>query len=335
MKKSKTMCTLTCIFGCLVWFFLTSVDLAEARLGRGRSMGFRGSRTYSAPRRTVSPPATSKTQPNTLPRTNRPGTPSRLEPTTTTPSPASGGLWRGVTGGLAGGLLGGMIGSLLFGGLGHAGGALGGGGSSFGLLDLALLGGLLYLGYRLFFRRRQDHPSYSFQAGSDSIPGSTPWMGTSCPAGKAVSDPGPDLAPIKAYDPQFDKAAFTEWAQDVFFKLQSAWMRQDLALMKDLATPEMLQALSRDLDDMRARGQINRLENIAVRQVGISEAWQEAGQEYITVGFRANLLDYVVDSRTSEVVAGSTTEPVKFEEYWTFVRPMGQGPWKLTAIQQP
>jgi hypothetical protein len=25
---------------------------------------------------------------------------------------------------------------------------------------------------------------------------------------------------------------------------------------------------------------------------------------------------------------------VKFEEYWTFVRPVGPGPFKLSAIQQ-
>jgi len=34
------------------------------------------------------------------------------------------------------------------------------------------------------------------------------------------------------------------------------------------------------------------------------------------------------------VVEGSRTEPVKFEEFWTFVRPLGPNPWRLTAIQQ-
>jgi predicted lipid-binding transport protein (Tim44 family) len=27
--------------------------------------------------------------------------------------------------------------------------------------------------------------------------------------------------------------------------------------------------------------------------------------------------------------------PVKFEEFWTLTRPVGQGPWRLSAIQQP
>jgi len=34
------------------------------------------------------------------------------------------------------------------------------------------------------------------------------------------------------------------------------------------------------------------------------------------------------------VVEGSRAEPVKFEEYWTFVRPVGPNAWRLSAIQQ-
>ena len=44
------------------------------------------------------------------------------------------------------------------------------------------------------------------------------------------------------------------------------------------------------------------------------------------------LLDYVVDG-PARVVAGSSTVPERFEEYWTFTRPVGAQPWQLTAIQ--
>ena len=50
-----------------------------------------------------------------------------------------------------------------------------------------------------------------------------------------------------------------------------------------------------------------------MRQVEISEAWQEQGQDYITVGFLVNLLDYTVDANTNLVLAGRNKEPVKFE----------------------
>jgi len=46
------------------------------------------------------------------------------------------------------------------------------------------------------------------------------------------------------------------------------------------------------------------------------------------------LLDYTVDARTGNVVSGSNTDPIEFEEYWTFSRPVGPNSWKLTAVQQ-
>ena len=89
-----------------------------------------------------------------------------------------------------------------------------------------------------------------------------------------------------------------------------------------------------DCDRLRGQGRINRLDNIAVRSVTVTEAWQESGQDYVTAHFLANLLDYTVDEASGQVVEGNRTEPVKFEEYWTFVRPVGPNAWKLSAIQQ-
>ena len=72
-----------------------------------------------------------------------------------------------------------------------------------------------------------------------------------------------------------------------------------------------------------------------MRSVDIIQAWQEQGQDYLAVRFLANLLDYTVDEKTNQVVEGSNSQPVKFEEYWTFTRPVGPGPWRLSAITQP
>jgi predicted lipid-binding transport protein (Tim44 family) len=242
---------------------------------------------------------------------------------------------------MAGGLVGGMIGNMLFGGSGHAGPggvpAGGGGCSSIGLFDLIIIGGLLYLGYRWFSRRQQAYQGAG-GAGGQPVTIPTTWQ---TPESEAEPLPLPgydtkaELEPIQRTDPSFNEAAFKEKAQDVFFKLQGAWMRQDPSLIKDLATPELAAILEKDLQDLKAKGQINKLENIAVRQVAISEAWQEQGQDFITVGFLANLLDYTVDANTNLVLAGSDTQPVKFEEYWTFTRSTGPGPWKLSAITQP
>ena len=78
----------------------------------------------------------------------------------------------------------------------------------------------------------------------------------------------------------------------------------------------------------------HRLRSIAMRKVEVVEEWQESGMDYVKAVLSANLLDYTTDDTTGVVLAGSRTEPVKFEECWTYVRPIGSNFWKLTAISQ-
>ena len=86
----------------------------------------------------------------------------------------------------------------------------------------------------------------------------------------------------------------------------------------------MFGILKKDLDELTSRKQINRLENIAVREVEIVDAGQERGEDFITVRLYANLLDYVVDEKSGEVLSGSSSDPVKFVEFWTFTRNVGE-----------
>ena len=88
-------------------------------------------------------------------------------------------------------------------------------------------------------------------------------------------------------------------------------------------------------DGIRARHRAARSqeETIAVRSVALTEAWQESGQDFATVQFLASLLDYTTDE-SDRVLDGSRVEPVKFEEFWTFTRPVGPNAWRLSAIQQ-
>jgi predicted lipid-binding transport protein (Tim44 family) len=71
-----------------------------------------------------------------------------------------------------------------------------------------------------------------------------------------------------------------------------------------------------------------------LRDSEITEVWTESGEDFITVRLHANLLDFTVDEKSGKVVNGSDSDPVEFEEFWTFSRPVGPNGWKLTAVQQ-
>jgi predicted lipid-binding transport protein (Tim44 family) len=318
MRNKKTMADMFTLILLSAFILLWASSEALARAGGGMSGGSRGSRSFSAPR-TMSP------------STPSPGAPSSGMYNRSTPTAPSTG--NPFLRGLAGGLAGGFLGSMLFGGLGHGGMGGGGGGGGIGFLEIILLA----IGAFLLFR---------FIRGRKSGAGNAPLQQQYTPTSYSQETvPSPAQAPdqsveagigyIQSMDARFNPADFKEWVQDLFFKIQAAWGNQDLGTLAPFLAPEIKALFSQDLEGQKARGQVNRLENIAVRSVDITEAWQEEGKDYITILFYANLLDYLEDKKTGTVVSGSKTEPVKFREYWTFTRPVGgQGNWQLSAIQQ-
>ena len=142
------------------------------------------------------------------------------------------------------------------------------------------------------------------------------------------------LRHISHMDPSFDEFRFKETAEDNFFKIQGAWTRRDLSGIRNMLTPQMFNTFQEDVNKYISNKQINRLENIAVRQVDIVDAVQDQGEDYITVKFLASLLDYVVDDTSNQLTSGSASDPVKFLEYWTFTRRIGERSWLLAGITQ-
>jgi len=243
-------------------------------------------------------------------------------------------------------MMGGMLGGLLLGGL-LGGLFLGHGGGGIGMLEILIIGGLAWFAISYMRRQQAAAPSgYATSGGYGSAPASrydpTPAGGTATPAGATATMEAPagpadlerGLAYIRQMDPGFDSRAFAETASDAFFKVQGAWTARSMAGVSSLLMPEMSGTLQRDCDRLRAEHKVNRLENIAVRSAEVTEAWQESGQDFVTVHFLASLLDYTTDESGAQVLEGSRTEPVKFEEYWTFTRPVGPAAFRLSAIQQ-
>ena len=313
------------VVACAFLFFMFYVlDLDSwARVGGGSSSGSRGSRSYSSPSRPSPGPSQSYSSPT------RP-TPAPSQ----TPAPQSGGFMRGLMGGLAGGFLG----SMLFSSLGWGAGGGWGGGGGIGFIEILIFAAILFFLFRWMKRRRQqayENSYYQESAAQPIGPSNQPSYQSSYGTGPAEADLDKGLRYIRQIDPQFDEQQFRDRCMDNFFKIQGAWQARDIAPVKNLLSQEMYGVISADTEKLRAERKTNKLENIAVRSVDITEAWQEQGVDYITVRFYANLLDYVVDDQTGQVVSGSKTDPVKFEEYWTFARNVGSNAWQLSAITQP
>lgn len=240
--------------------------------------------------------------------------------------------------GLAGGLLGGALGAMLFGSMF--------GGEGMGILPLLLLGGVGYFLYRKF-KQTQMQGGYQ-QQGGPGFPGqhgaghsgqpTTPGAGgfdvpPPAPGSPMAVDAG--LAEIRRNDPGFDPDYFLEVASDVFFQVQAGWMRREVDSFKHLLGDQLAREYADHFADMKARGVINKLESIAVRKIAIDSAGNTGTEDFVTVLFTANLLDYTVDDTTGDVVEGSNTEPIKFQEKWTWARPVGTENWRLEGVHGP
>ncbi|MGH7768301.1 MAG: TIM44-like domain-containing protein, partial [Candidatus Binatia bacterium] len=234
----------------------------DARAGGGRSGGFRGSRSSQAPA--------------------RPAQPGPSQQRETSPQPQQRGAMASQPGGfmrgLGGGLLGGFLGAMLFSSFAHAG--MGGfGGSGIGLVEILLFAGIGYFIYRRFFRSPAAATGYGamqYQGAGYETAGGTP-------SREEVPAHGPDFGSTMMMDRSFDPDRFLKSAQELFFKIQGAWNRQDAAALGSLCGPELMRVWEQELADLRARGQRNRMENIALSSSAITESWTEAGQDYITV----------------------------------------------------
>ena len=324
-----------------------TTQVADARFGSGSSFGSRGSRSV-APRSSSNAYSSGASRPyNTAP--SQPSAPAPMNPMPGYGSPmgGGGGFMRGMMGGMAGGFLG----SMLFRSMGYGGQMGGGGGGGIGLFEILLIGGLLFFGIRFVMARAamsgggpgagpgmgygsQPQDSNSFGGGRPDlrVVQSEPQQGYD----HGVMDEDTVANSIRRYDGAFDMARFKDSRVDDFFRIQAAWAQRDLTLIRPLVTTEIASSLESELTGLKASGHINHIENVAVRQTQIMEAWQEQGKEYVTLRFYANLLDYTVDEKTGAVVEGDKNQPKKFEEYWTYLREVGRpdSPWLLTAIEQ-
>lgn len=298
--------------------------LSEARPGGSGSSGSRGSRTQSAPPSTqTAPGGGTQFQRTQTPPAQAPaaGAASAARPASAAAAQGSffsrNPMMAGLMGGLLGaGLFGLLSGSGLFGGMAGLAGFMG------LLLQVALIGGLIFLAMRLIRGRRQ--PAMA------GVPGAYARDMQQEPAGVRPAMGGGG-ALVASQPVQVTEADFSAFAERLV-AVNAAWSRQDLEALRRLSTAEMTNYFANDLKDLRARGWTNETSDVRLEQGDLSEAWNEDGQDFATVAMRFSLID-VTRATDGSVAEGSPTDRQTTTELWTFVRRQGS-PWTLSAIQQ-
>ncbi len=300
-----------------------TIDVADARAGRGGSFGSRGTQTYTAPPTTQTAPTTAKPVERSMTQ------PGAAQPASSAAKPATANAPAGSRfgGGFGGLLLGGLLGAGLFGLLSGAGlfGGLTGLASFLGLmLQVALIAGVAYLVMGFIRSRRQPAMAH---AGTGSGPAARSALNGSL-GGATAGAAAPLLIGSADYD------AF----ERLLGEIQTAYSREDANALGEMTTPEMLSYFSRDLADYARKGVRNEVTDVKLLQGDLAEAWREGGSDYATVAMRFSLRDALVERASGRAVSGN--EPEEVTEVWTFRRDRDQPAegwqqgWQLSAIQQ-
>ncbi len=301
-----------------------------SRSGSSGSMGSRGSRTYQD--NGAKPIEQSTTaRPSATPPPSVAGSPS----TASRPAPAAQPSWfqrNPLLAGIAGGLAGTWLGHMIFGATdtsartteGAEGEqAAGGGGSNGMLLLLMLMGG----GALWWYMRSRRTPAPNFAGLSRSSAASGSLLAESTRSGFGTASVEEEITSA-------DKAAF----QQSLIDIQGSWSRQDLAGLRRLVTPEMLEYFSTGLAEQASEGVANRVEDVVLGRAEVRESWREGATQYATVSLSWTARDYTVSLTTppgdpGSLIDGSQEQPIETTEVWTFMR-FGNGTWLLSAIQQ-
>jgi predicted lipid-binding transport protein (Tim44 family) len=289
---------------------IVSADIADARIGGGRSFGSRGTKTYTAP------PST-KTAPGAAPIERSMTDRRAVQPGVGTSSQGSRfGGWRGLLmGGLFAAALGGIFG---FGALASLLGFA---------LQFALIGGVIYLVVNYF--RNRNRPALASARGYGDSGRDTPNRAYNF-GGGAGNGVAETVAPLTIG--QEDLNSF----ERLLGEIQTAYGSENTEELGARTTPEMFSYFSQELSDNQSQGVRNEVSNVKLLQGDLSEAWREGGTDYATVAMRYSLVDATVDRATGEVISGDRSNPSEATELWTFRRDdrdRSEG-WQLSAIQQ-
>jgi predicted lipid-binding transport protein (Tim44 family) len=269
----------------LIGLSLIAIDAEARRFGGGRNLGMQ----RSAPAQQQAAP-------------KAPAQQQQAAPATPAQQPTGASKWLGP---LAGFALGAGLAALFL----NNGWA----GLLAGMLLIGLIIAVVTFGARAMLRNRvaQDPLQYAgagagTQPTLDALPGGTGMHSVAATAGR--------------WPAGFNATEFVRHARLNFVRLQEAYDRKDLSMMRDFLAPDVYREIEADI---RAAGATEEKTEVLTLDADVVDVVEEAGSYIVSVRFTGMIRES----------AGREAEP--FNEIWHLEKPVsGRSGWTLAGIQQ-
>lgn len=270
----------------LIGLSLIAIDADARRFGGGRNLGTQ----RSAPAQQQAAP-------------KAPAQQQQAAPATPAQQPAGASKWLGP---LAGFALGAGLAALFL----NNGWA----GLLAGMLLIGLILAVVTFAARAMLRNRvaQDPLQYAgagagTQPTLDALPGGAGMHSVAATAGR--------------WPAGFNATEFVRHARLNFVRLQEAYDRKDLSMMRDFLAPDVYREIEADI---RAAGATEEQTEVLTLEAEVVDVVEEAGSYIVSVRFTGMIRES----------AGREAEP--FNEIWHLEKPLsGRSGWTLAGIQQP
>ena len=122
------------------------------------------------------------------------------------------------------------------------------------------------------------------------------------------------LNSVKAIDPNFNPEEFKAFARDVYIRLQAAWSKGDWEDIRTFESNELFEQHRNQLQEYLDKGQLNKMDRVGVLNERYSGFRQQAGKDVLEIDLDVKQIDYIIDSKTKQIVIGDPNE----EDYGTY-----------------
>ena len=142
------------------------------------------------------------------------------------------------------------------------------------------------------------------------------------------------LARLQKQDAAWDPDMIRHRIDEIFFKVQQAWMERNQETARDCMSPGIYQKHKLQTDQMLAEHRKNVLENINLTSVVIVdvEDFVDNRRDRFWANLEGSMTDYIIDETSNQVVKGDPKKTEHFNELWKFIR--SGDTWVLDEIDQ-
>ena len=142
------------------------------------------------------------------------------------------------------------------------------------------------------------------------------------------------LDAIAASEPQFNAGEFLGGARGAYEMIVGAFAAGDLATLRRLLSPDVLQNFARAIEARKAAGQTMKSTLVSIDKAEIVDARVVGRDASVAVRFATKLISATLDS-AGNVIEGSDSAVADHLDVWTFSRALGaRDPnWLLAATE--